>query len=83
MTLEKVPTSELSSRPRASSPKDPAEWDITEDGWRFAKGDRVYNYYDCVWVTVLEDPKTSYSGWFDTTGGSLNSVRVAAQKPRR
>lgn len=73
-------------RPRASShPNNPEEWDITEDGFRFTKGDRLYNYYDGEWVIVLEDPTTTE--WFDTLrddghrGAILNSVRVASRNP--
>lgn len=65
--------------PRASSPKDPSEWTITEDGYRFGKGDRVFNYYDCEWVVVAEDPAETCDGWFRTDGGILNSVRVCAE----
>lgn len=77
-TLQRVRTA---TTPRASSPKDPGEWTITEDGYRFGEGDRVFNYYDGCWVTVLEDPAATHDGWFRTTGGSLNSVRVAAKDP--
>lgn len=79
-----VPTervSPLSPRPRPSTPADPTEWDITEDGFRFRKGDRVYNYLDGVWVTVLEDPSSAHLGWFKTTRGTLNCTRVFARVP--
>jgi hypothetical protein len=74
---------------RASSPSDPAEWTITEDGYRFGKNDRVYNYYDGEWVVVMEDPAGTFDGWFlvrrehfTSVGGYyLNSVRVSAHPP--
>lgn len=76
-------------QPRASSPTDPNEWTITEDGFRFGVGDRVYNYYDGEWVIVLTEPDDR--GWFNVrregfpaSGGySLNSVRIAANMPSR
>jgi len=77
-------------RPRASSPTDPAEWVVTEDGYVFGKGDRVYNYYDGEWVYVREDPAQTDGGWFWCSrrpGGPggilLNSVRVSALEPVR
>jgi hypothetical protein len=84
--LRKAP-GPLSPRPRASSPTDPAEWRITEDGYLFGEGDRVWDYYDGRWVTVLEDPAATRDGWFQVSGdggrasGSLNSVRVASGPP--
>jgi len=73
---------------RASSPTDPNEWTITEDGYRFGVGDRVYDYYDGRWITVTEDPASTYNGWFDaaTDEGrsvTINSVRVSAHEPAR
>lgn len=69
---------------RASSPTDPIEWSITEDGYRFGVGDRVYNYYDGEWVTVIEEPN-EYDGWFDCRREdgrliNLNSVRISANE---
>jgi hypothetical protein len=77
---------------RASSVEDPNEWTITEDGFRFGKGDLVFNYYDCEWVVVDEDPTETHGGWFRTRrpnpvrvgheqsdrGPLLNSIRVSA-----
>lgn len=76
--------------PRASSLDDPNEWTITEDGYRFGKGDRVYNYYDGEWVYVREDPSETFGGWFHVSRepdgravSTLNSVRVSAHEPTR
>lgn len=78
----------LMTRPRPSSiPRlengDPnPEWNITEDGVEFHKGDKVFDYYDCRWVTVKEEPSDTYDGWFDVEeGGSLNSCRVSNKPP--
>ncbi len=76
-------------RPRASSPADPAEWVVTEDGYVFGKGDRVFNYYDGEWVYVREDPAETPGGWFwcslepdsPASAALLNSVRVSAFDP--
>jgi len=75
---------------RASSPTDPVEWTITEDGYLFGKGDRVWNYYDGEWVYVREDPAQTDTGWFycsiEPDGPAsilLNSVRVSAVRPSR
>lgn len=91
MALEKVDT--RTPRPRASSPSDPEEWTVTEDGYRFGKGDRVYNYYDGEWVWVREDPASTPDGWFwcsiappEEMGPAsvlLNCVRVSAHEPDR
>ncbi len=73
---------------RESSPTDPAEWYITEDGYEFGVGDHVYNYYDGEWGVVMTDPALN-RGWFDfrpdgTFGmTSLNSVRIASKEPQR
>lgn len=72
-------------RPRPSSPTDPAEFTVTEDGHPFKEGDRLYNYYDCKWGVVGEIDR---QGWFtfrhdDGTSATLNSVRVSKQEPRR
>lgn len=75
-----------SSLPQVDGGPNP-EWWITEDGHPFKVGDRLYNYYDGVWGTVVSEPDP-YRGWFDfqpegnehTT--SLNSVRVSKEPPR-
>lgn len=88
--LERV-RPEYACVPRQSSPTLPDEWTITEDGYRFGRGDRVYNYYDGFWVTVLDDPadpeKDYRNGWFDAVSDdgrhvSLNCARVSAEVPR-
>ena len=64
------------------------EWYTTEDGYPFAEGDRLYNYYDGEWVIV---GKMAYEGWFDTyrdidmtqRGATLNSIRMSKHKPER
>lgn len=40
------------------------EWWITEDGQPFKVGDRLWNYYDCEWGTVLSEPDP-FDGWFE------------------
>lgn len=87
---ELVKAGRLTPRPRPSSPSDPSEWAVTEDGYVFGKGDRVYNYYDGEWVYVREDPAQTDSGWFwcsrEPDGPAstlLNSVRVSAHEPER
>jgi hypothetical protein len=60
------------------------EWLITEDGHSFQVGDRLYNYYDGKWGTVVNEP--GHHGWFDfkQDDGSvtiLNSVRVSKNPP--
>lgn len=58
----------------------------TADGALVRKGDRVWNYYDLVWCTILEDPDPQ--GWFDTlVEGStkrtlLNGERIASREIR-
>lgn len=69
--------------PRASSPADPDEFTITEDGYRFEVGDRLFNYYDGKWGVVGE---IDAQGWFtffqdDGSSATLNSVRVAGRRP--
>ena len=65
------------------------EWFITEDGYEFTVGDRVFNYYDCWWGIVLDEPRMP-DGWFhlrreertdDTFGSSYNSVRISKYPP--
>lgn len=62
------------------------EWLITEDGHAFVPGDRLYNYYDGVWGTVMSEPDP-HGGWFDFTTDNdrrttLNSVRVSKEEPK-
>ena len=66
------------------------QWWITEDGFPFQKGDRVYNYYDGEWGTVENDPgEDDRFGWFDfrpegsTFTKPLNSVRISSKEPSR
>ena len=71
---------------RPSSPRDPSEWHITEDGHHFNEGDRLYNYYDCKWG-VISGEISSYDGWFqfthdDGTITYLNCVRVSTIDPK-
>lgn len=64
------------------------EWWITEDGIEFKVGDRLYNYYDGRWGTVVSEPDGLH-GWFRfqedgaSHSNSLNSVRVSSREPRR
>lgn len=89
MATNPAPTDQIRVRPapRASSPTDPNEWTITEDGFRFGVGHRLWDYYDGRWVICDEDPAATHDGWFwvisEETGGrsSINSVRVSARKP--
>ena len=57
----------------------------TEDGKTVHKGDRVFNYYDGVWVTITTDPDSE--GWFDCEGDTrryyLNGSRISSYDPRR
>jgi hypothetical protein len=72
--------------PKLDDGKPNPEWNITEDGHIFKVGDRLWDYYDCRWVVVAEDPQTTHDGWFDVTNeeglrsGTLNSVRVSKEK---
>jgi hypothetical protein len=62
------------------------EWWIAENGVEFKVGDRVYNYYDCEWVTVISEPEPEGMGWFSVKNDNgrrytLNSVRISTRKP--
>jgi len=53
----------------------------TADGVTVHNGDRVWNYYDLQWVTIVEEPDNE--GWFyvrDDNGGlkTLNGERISA-----
>ena len=62
------------------------QWLITEDGYDFKVGDRLFNYYDGEWGTVVSEPR-EWDGWFDfqpegvTWSKTLNSVRVSKKQP--
>lgn len=65
------------------------------DGAAITDGARLFNYYDCEWVTVRiagtwADPTSEFhqhwDGWFDTRSESgravpLNGERLAGRKP--
>lgn len=58
----------------------------TADGATVRKGDRVFNYYDWQWGTIIEDPDSE--GWFyveheDGSRKTLNGERIAVSEPRR
>lgn len=49
-------------------------------------GMRLFNYYDCEWVTVVEMPQPNDDGWFEVENEngrrySLNGVRVSTKEP--
>lgn len=77
------------SRPRPSSLQDhPQEQRITEDGFEFKDGDRLFNYYDCKWGIVVDRDPAIYRDkeWFtfeheDGTRTTLNAVRVSKNAP--
>jgi hypothetical protein len=63
------------------------QWWITEDGYEFKVGDRVFNYYDCWWGIVEDEPRMP-DGWFhlrkegsEGRGSSYNSVRISKFPP--
>lgn len=56
----------------------------TADGRNVKKGDRVYNYYDCWWGVIAEDPDSE--GWFRVEGEGgdyaiLNGERISTYRP--
>lgn len=70
--------------------KDNPEWWVTEDGYKFEVGDRLFDYYDCQWVIVMSEPKATNLGWFDVhkegaenpkSTYTTNSVRVSKNTP--
>ena len=58
----------------------------TADGHTVYKGDRVYNYYDCYWGFIQDDP--DFDGWFlvksedGTRNAVLNGERICIDEPR-
>jgi hypothetical protein len=62
------------------------EYIVTADGEIVHEGDRVYNYYDGFWVTIVQG-STMADGWFDTLkedgtrGPLLNGERISKNKP--
>jgi hypothetical protein len=58
---------------------------VTADGRTVRRGDRVFNYYDRVWGTIMTDPASD--GWFtfraERPGSrdiSLNGERISARE---
>jgi len=56
----------------------------TADNQSRQVGDRVYNYYDCKWGVIVEEPDNE--GWFDVkhddgTTKCLNGERICSYKP--
>ena len=57
----------------------------TADGHTVYKGDRVFNYYDCWWGFINEDPDDE--GWFGVLGENgeyavLNGDRISIDAPK-
>lgn len=72
----------------ALAPRDSACEDLTTEDNRtpITLGMRLFNYYDCEWVTVTEMPTAWSRGWFEVTNDngksySLNGVRVSTREP--
>lgn len=58
---------------------------LTEDAQYVYKGDRIYNYYDCKWGIILEEPDDQ--GWFralheDGTSAILDGSRISTYDPK-
>lgn len=72
----------------ALAPRDSGCEDLTTEDNRtpITLGMRLFNYYDCEWVTVTEMPDEYSRGWFEVTNDngkrySLNGVRVSTRTP--